>query len=96
MIKMKITGLSELTKRLDTLKRAAADLDGSIASVSLEAGDPASIDCAMRELDAAVDRKLGSSQSDPVVAQLADAVRERGRAHILAKAEEARLAGKAG
>ncbi|WP_322083380.1 hypothetical protein [Burkholderia sp. BCC1972] len=69
-----LKGLDQLTKQLNEASRAFQSLDGEIATVHVVPGDPASMQAAIRQMEAAIDRKAapyrGNPLVDPVVKQL--------------------------
>lgn len=90
---MKITGLDAITKKMDQLSKFTGELDGEIAKVSFDPHDPASIENAIQEFNAAVDAKAASYSRNDWVENVSDELKEQGRAAIIAKAEAARLEG---
>lgn len=88
---MKITGLDSLQKKLGELEKAMAELDGELGSVSFDPEDPASIEQAICEMEAIVDKRIGSYADNDMVAEIVDATKEQFRASILEKAAKARL-----
>ena len=88
---MKITGFDELSKTLDQAQRALESLEEQMGAVSFNPEDPASLEQAIQEMEAMVDARLDQYSSHPIVAQLAQAMKEQYRSAILNRAEEARL-----
>jgi hypothetical protein len=61
--------------------------------VSFDPNDPVSIENAIAEIARLVDDKLGACGSNPIVAQMAEGMKESYRDGILEKAAAARLEG---
>lgn len=86
-MQIKIDGLDKLKRQLEEAGRAFKSLDGDLAKVSIVPGDPASVQAAIRQMEAAIDRKAapyrGNPLVDPVVKQLKaryrDELTKRGR-----------------
>jgi hypothetical protein len=55
---VKITGLDEFQRKLDEFQKAMHSLDGTIAELRFDPKDPASVQRAVTEIEAAVDRKV--------------------------------------
>ena len=89
----KISGLDGLSKTLEEAARALEGTDGEFGSVSFDPNDPASIENAIAEIARLVDEKLGAYGSNPIVAQMAEGIKESYRNGILEKAAAARLEG---
>lgn len=89
----KISGLDGLSKSLEEAARALEGIDGELGSVSFDPNDPASIENAIAEIARLVDEKLGAYGSNPIVAQMAEGMKESYRNGILEKAAAARLEG---
>ena len=89
----KISGLDELSKTLEEAAKALEGIDGELGSVSFDPNDPVSIENAIAEIAQLVDEKLGAYGSNPIVAQMAEGMKERYRNGILEKAATARLEG---
>jgi hypothetical protein len=86
----KSSGLDGLSKTLEEAARALEGIDGEFGSVSF---NPASIENAIAEIARLVDEKLGAYGSNPIVAQMAEGIKESYRNGILEKAAAARLEG---
>ena len=89
----KISGLDQLTKQLEQAQQAIDELDGELGTVSLDPNDPASIDAAILQANAALDAKVVTWVKNPLVAQLAEAMKEQFRETIIQRAAAARLEG---
>jgi hypothetical protein len=90
---MKITGLDKLTKQLKDAQRAFAEIDGELGSVSFDTNDPASIEHAIKNMEALVDARLCDYEDNPLVAPIAKQMKESYRQAIIDKAAAARLKG---
>lgn len=88
---MKIEGLNKLTKTFDEAQKALSGIDGEIGTVSFQPNDPASIETAIRHVDDMIDQRLGAYASNPIIAPLIDAMKERYREGIIEEAATARL-----
>lgn len=88
---MKIEGLEQFSRNLKELERAMAELDGEIAQLSFNPNDPASIERAIQQMDAAVDARIASYSSNKIVAAIAGEFKEKARQAILERAQAARL-----
>lgn len=87
----KITGLDKLTKNLDQLSKAMAELDGDICQVKFNPHDPASIEQAIQAMETAIDARIASYANNPMVSGIVDEMKEKYRDAILEKAARARL-----
>jgi hypothetical protein len=82
-----------LSKTLEEAAKALQGIDGELGSVSFDPNDPVSIENAIAEIVRLVDEKLGVYGSNPIVAQMAEGMKESYRNGILEKAAAARLEG---
>lgn len=89
----KIEGLDSLTRQLEEAQQAIAGLDGDLGTVQFNPNDPASIEQAIQDVEHMVDERVQSYASNPMVASLAEQMKEQYRQGILDKAAEARLGG---
>lgn len=87
---MKITGLDQLQKTLADAQKAAKALDGDLLSVTFQPDDPASIDRALRQVDQAVDRRLGRWRGNPIVDDMAKKAKANFKTGIKKQARAAR------
>lgn len=87
----KITGLDKIQKDLKDAQRALNELDGELGVVNFDPNDPASIESAIHSVNRMIDERLGKYSSNPIVAPLAEQMKEKYREGILEKAAEARL-----
>jgi hypothetical protein len=88
---MKITGLDNLTKQLNDAQRAFSEIDGELGCVSFDPKDPAAIEHAIKNMEALVGARLGAYEDNPLVAPLAEQMKQRYRQAIIDKAAAARL-----
>ncbi len=84
---IKLTGLSEVTRNMDALKRA---LDGAVEKASCEPRNPQDVERAIREIEMKVDLKMAPYMTSPGVRELAAGLKKEYRKAILQKAEETR------
>lgn len=89
--KMGITSLDKLHKTLNDFQIALSELDGKLGTVSFDPEDPASIDQAVREMEAFIDTRIGNYAGNKMLASLIDSTKERFRTAILERAMQARL-----
>lgn len=89
----KIDGLDKLTRQLRDAEKAIASIDGELGSVSFNPSDPESIERAIVEVENIVDARLLDYANNPLVAQLAEQMKEQFREGIVTKAAEARTGG---
>ncbi|KVD64248.1 hypothetical protein BGV67_18405 [Burkholderia ubonensis] len=78
-----LNGLDKLTRQLDEASRAFQSLDGEIATVRVVPGDDASVQAAIREMEAAVDQKAAQYRGNPLVDQVVKELKARYREHII-------------
>lgn len=84
---IKLTGLSEVTRNMEALKRA---LDGAVAKASFDPHNPQDVERAIREVMMKVDMKMAPYISAPGVPEIASGLKDDYRKAILQKANEAR------
>ncbi|MBU1396655.1 MAG: hypothetical protein KKE84_11045 [Gammaproteobacteria bacterium] len=89
----KISGLDELGRQLTDAQKALEALDGELGTVSFDPDDPASIEAAIQSVETIVDEQIGSYASNPIIAPLADEMKEKYREAVIDRAAEARLKG---
>jgi hypothetical protein len=83
----KLTGMSEVTRNLEQLKKA---LDGAVAKVSFDPLNSQDVERAIREVEQKVDLKMAPYVSTPGVPEIAAGLKKEYRKALLQKAEEAR------
>jgi len=83
----KLTGMSEVTRNLEQLKKA---LDGAVAQVSFDPLNSQDVERAIRAVEQKVDLKMAPYVSTPGVPEIAAELRKEYRKALLQKAEEAR------
>ena len=84
---IKLTGMSEVTKNMEALKRA---LDGAVEKASFDPLNRQDVDRAIREIEMKVDLKLAPYMTSPGVREIAAGLKQEYRKALLQKAEEAR------
>lgn len=89
----KISGLDDLSRQLTNAQKALETLDSELGTVSFDPNDPASIEAAIQSVEAAIDERLGPYASNPIIAPLAEEMKEKYREAIIDRAAEARLNG---
>ena len=76
---MKITGLDKLARQTDELARFAKAIDGNLVTVNFDPNDQASVQRAIRQMEAAVDAKATPFRSNALVMNLAAQTKEKFR-----------------
>jgi len=89
--KLNITGLDELTRKLEGAQKALKLLDGELGSVSFDPDDPSSIQAAIKRIETMIDERVGSYADNPIISQLIDGMKEQYKQGILERAAAARL-----
>ena len=89
----KINGLDKLSRDLELAQKAMETLDGELGTVSFNPNDPGSIDAAIQEVERLIDERLGSYDSNPIIAPMMESLKEKYREGILEKAAAARIEG---
>ena len=84
---IKLTGLSEVTRNMEALKRA---LEGAVEKASFDPHNLQDVERAIREILMKVDMKMAPYISSPGVREIAAGLKEEYRKALLQKAEEAR------
>jgi hypothetical protein len=84
---IKLTGMSEVTRNMEALKRA---LDGAVEKASFDPHNPQDVERAIREILMKVDMKMAPYISSPGVREIAAGLKEEYRKALLQKADEAR------
>lgn len=88
---IKISGLDQLSRQLEQAQEAIAEIDGDLGTVNFDPNDPASIETAIQEAEELIDAKVKPWADNPLVAQVADGLKEQYRNAIIDRAAEARL-----
>jgi hypothetical protein len=89
----KISGLDDLSRQLTDAQKALEALDGELGTVSFDSDDPASIEAAIQSVEAIIDERLGPYAGNPIIAPLAEEMKEKYREAIIDRAAGARLNG---
>ena len=90
---MKITGLDKLQRTLKQAAKAAREADGDIGTVKFDPYDPASIEQAIAAMEVMIDAKFSGADDNPLIQEMAAAMKEQYRAGILKRAAAERLKG---
>lgn len=90
---IKIEGLEKLTRELKAFEKAVASLDGELGTVNLDPSDPGSIERAIIEAEAMIDRKTADYPDNAMIAKLGESIKENLRQQIIEKATQARAEG---
>lgn len=88
---IKISGLNSLTQQLEAAQKSLAALGGELGSVNFNPQDPVSIEAAIQRVELMIDERLGSYASNPIVAPIAEQMKERYRDAIIERTAAARL-----
>ena len=83
----KLTGLSEVTRNMEQLKRA---LDGAVAKLSFDPFNRQDVERVLREIQQKIDLKMAPYISSPGAREIAEQLKEEYRKAILQKADESR------
>ena len=86
MAEIKIKGLNELQRDLENAQMALASLHGPIAEIAINPNDPASVQEAIRQMEAAVDSKVAPYGNNKLVATVVKAAKEEYRKLLLKRA----------
>ncbi len=84
-------GLDKLLWELDQFSKAISELDGNICEVRFDPDDPASIEQAIGQMEAAIDERASSYNGNELVMSVVEEMKEQYREAILEKAAEVRL-----
>lgn len=85
----KITGLDKLQRELKDAQRAVQSLDGTIATLKFDPSNPASVQGAIRQMEAAIDSKTGPYRNNVMVMQVANGMKDAYREEIHKQVREA-------
>jgi hypothetical protein len=89
MAMIKISGLDEMQKQLKEAENVFASLDEEIA-LTFNPDDPATIDAAIAKMEAVIDDKVAAHRRNPMVATVADGLKDQFRAAIMERAAQGR------
>lgn len=84
-------GLDKLLWELDQFSKVISELDGDICEVRFDPDDPASIEQAIGQMEAAIDERASSYNGNELVMSVVEEMKEQYREAILEKAAEVRL-----
>lgn len=87
---LKISGLDQLSRQLADAQKALESLDGELGTVNFDPNDPASIEEAIQSVEAIIDEKIGPYADNPIIAPLAENMKEQYRESIIDRAAAAR------
>lgn len=90
---IKIEGLEKLTRELKAFEKAVASMDGELGTVNLDPSDPGSIERAIIEVEAMIDRNTAEYPNNAMIAGLGESMKENLRQQIIEKAAQARTEG---
>jgi hypothetical protein len=82
----KIMELYQMRQQVEDACRAFQSLDRELAKISLAPGDSASVEAAMRKMEAAIDRKAAPFRGNKFVEPYVKPLKDKYCAAILAKA----------
>jgi hypothetical protein len=78
-----VRGLNELQRNLKELQLALESLNGTIAEIPINPNDPASVRKAVKEMEAAVDRKVAPYGNNKMVSVVIGAAKDEYRKALL-------------
>lgn len=93
---LKVTGLYELQRELDELQQTLSGLDQNLGKVSFDPNDPSSIESAIQSMNQMIDKKLVQYESNLIIKQLSEKMKEVYRKEILNEAAKVRYLTKEG
>ena len=85
------TPLAPVMQKLKELEQALTHLDNSIAHLRFDPHDPQSIEQAIQDFDATIDRQMANYSKNKIVSKMAEHIKEHGRKIILDSAAASRL-----
>ncbi|SUD92229.1 hypothetical protein [Psychrobacter phenylpyruvicus] len=89
-----IKGLDKLTKTLDELQKLSAELDGELGTIQFDAQNAESVEQAITQMEAMVDKKFDSYSSNSVAVDTANNIKSSFRQMIEDKANKASVQAK--
>jgi hypothetical protein len=81
-------GFGDLARQLEEASRAFQSLDGEIATVRIVPGDEVSVQAAVREMEAAIDRKAAPYRGNPLVDAMVTQMKAKYREHFIKRNQE--------
>lgn len=87
MIGFEIDGLAKLQQQLEEASEAAAELDGEITTLTINAADQASVDVAILDMERAIDLKMARFSNNDIVASMTADLKAQYREKILTQAD---------
>ncbi len=90
MLEFEITDPEELTRQFDGLGTAIKELNGKLCEVRFDPSKPDQVQAAIETMERAVDERLSEFPDNPLVQQFATGTKEKMKAEILKRANEAR------
>ncbi|MCY1302360.1 hypothetical protein D9M70_520110 [compost metagenome] len=85
-----IDGLKKLQRQMDEAQKALDALDGELGTVSFDPSDPGSIEASIQQVESIIDDRVGIYNSNPIIAPIAEQLKEKYRDAIIARAAAAR------
>ncbi|MHB0772325.1 hypothetical protein ACYCVF_25205 [Bradyrhizobium sp. 1.29L] len=89
---IKATAVGDLTRNLDQAVKAIQSLDGALTEVKFDPSDPSSVQGAIVDVEAAIDRRVGAYRGNPIVEPWIAEIKEKYRKELLDRAAKARAA----
>jgi hypothetical protein len=90
---IKIEGLDQLSRQFDEAQKGLSQLDDEVGSVRFDPHDPESIEDAVQKVESMIDEKLGTDIENPIIASLAQQMKDKYRDGIIELAATSRLSG---
>ena len=82
--------INQFPKELDQAQKALNRLDGALNTVYFDPDEPGSVQAAIHQMEAAVDRCVSAYSRNPFVRELTDGAKENLAEQIMEKASQAR------
>ena len=90
MFKIKIDGLDKLQRDLADAEHALKSLSGTIAVLQFDPNDASSVDAAVRQMERAVDSKVGAYRQNEILRPIVAEAKKRYKDEILERARRER------
>ncbi|MGX9424093.1 MULTISPECIES: hypothetical protein [Bradyrhizobium] len=88
---IKMSGFGDVAREFDDAAKAIAALDGDLAEVRFDPADPSSVESAIANVEAAIDRKLGAYRGNTIVETWVAEIKKKYREELIERAATARM-----
>jgi hypothetical protein len=88
---IKVSGLGDITRELDNAVKAIAALDGDLTKVRFDPSDPSSVETAIADMEAAIDKKVGAYRGNTIVESWIAEIKKKYRENLIQRAATARM-----